>query len=466
MGAYYLAIDIGASSGRHILAYVKDGKIHTEEVYRFPNGMVEINGEKCWDYEKLFQEIKIGIKRCQQIGKIPESIGIDTWGVDYVLLDEADNIIGNTTAYRDDRTQGMDEEVYKILAEEELYARTGIQKAIFNTIYQLMSVKIKHPEYLKKAKSFLMVPDYFHYLLSGVKRNEYTEATTSQLINPKTCEWDKELIEMLGYPVDMFQKVEVPGTILGELTEEMQAEFGFNCKIVLPATHDTGSAVLAVPSNHPDTVYISSGTWSLMGVEREVADCSLESKIHNFTNEGGYQYRFRYLKNIMGLWMIQSVKKEFEEKHGLKLSFAQMCEEAKEQTISSKVNCNDSRFLAPDSMIEEVQAACKESGQQIPESYAELACVIYKSLALCYADTITEIEEITGRSYENIHVVGGGANAEYLNILTALYTKKKVCVGPIEATGIGNLMVQMITAGELKDLGEARECVHRSFIAE
>ena len=463
MGAYYLAVDIGASSGRHILAHMENGKLQLEEVHRFFNGMSEKDGEMCWDYETLFKEIKLGLKKCKEIGKIPVSIGVDTWGVDFVLLDENDQVLGNTVGYRDDRTQGMDEEVYKIIPEDELYARTGIQKAIFNTIYQLMAVKKGHPEYLEKAKTFLMVPDYFHYLLSGVKSNEYTEGTTGQLINPETKEWDLELIEMLGFPTEMFQKVSVPGTVLGDLTPEIQEEVGFNCKVVLPATHDTGSAVLAVPSNNPDTVYISSGTWSLMGVERMEADCSPESKAHNFTNEGGYQYRFRYLKNIMGLWMIQSVKKELKEEKGIDISYGELCAEAAKQTIPSIVDANDERFLAPKNMTKEVQAACAETGQPVPENAAELASVIYNSLAKCYATTIEEIQEMTGKTYDSISIVGGGANAEYLNELTAKYTGRTVYAGPTEATAIGNLMVQMMTNGELTDLASARDCVFESF---
>ncbi len=463
MGAYYLAIDIGASSGRHILSHMEDGKLVLEEVHRFPNGLHEKDGEKCWDYEALFNEIKTGLKKCKEIGKIPASVGIDTWGVDFVLLDKNDKVLGNTVGYRDDRTQGMDEEVYKIIPHEQLYLRTGIQKAIFNTIYQLMAVKKGHPEYLEQAKTFLMVPDYFHYLLSGKKSNEYTEASTSQLLNPETKEWDKELIEMLGIPSEMFLPISVPGTVLGDLTAELQEELGFNCKVVLPATHDTGSAVLAVPSNNPDTVYISSGTWSLMGVERMEADCSLESMAHNFTNEGGYQYRFRYLKNIMGLWMIQSVKKELKEEQGIDISFGELCAEAAKQSITSLVDCNDGRFLAPKNMTKEVQAACEESGQQVPKTPAEIASVIYNSLAKCYAETIEEIQEITGKTYDSISVVGGGANAEYLNQLTAKYTGRTVFAGPTEATAIGNLMVQMMVGGELTDLNSARDCVFASF---
>lgn len=459
MDRYYLAVDIGASSGRHMLASMQDGKMQLEEVYRFPNGMDDKNGTLCWDVDRLFAEIKNGLKKCKETGKIPVSMAIDTWGVDYVLLDKDDRILGDTVGYRDSRTEGMDEKVYEVIPQDELYARTGIQKQIFNTVYQLMAVKESHPEYLEQAESILMIPDYFHFLLTGVKKNEYTNATTGQLVSPKTNDWDYELIEMLGYNPKMFRPVSMPGTVVGDFTEEVQKEVGFNCTVVLPATHDTGSAVLAVPTNDDDAVYISSGTWSLMGIERKEADCSMESMKANFTNEGGYDHRFRYLKNIMGLWMIQSVKKEFTED----LSFAQICEMASKETIPSIVDCNDDCFLAPKSMIKAVRDFCSRTGQQVPETVGEISSVIYNSLAKCYGDTVQEIEEITGKKYSTIYVVGGGSNAGYLNELTAKYTGKKVSAGPSEATAIGNVIVQMLHDGIFKDLPEARTCVRESF---
>ena len=459
MEKYYLAVDIGASSGRHMLASMKDGKMQLEEVYRFPNGMDNKNGTLCWDVERLITEIKNGLKKCKEIGKIPVSMGIDTWGVDYVLLDKDDNILGDTAGYRDSRTEGMDEKVYEVISQDDLYARTGIQKQIFNTIYQLMAVKQSHPEYLEQAETILMIPDYFNFLLTGVKKNEYTEATTGQLISPKTNDWDYELIDMLGYNSRMFLPVSMPGTVVGAFTEEVQKEVGFNCTVVLPATHDTGSAVLAVPTNDDDAVYISSGTWSLMGIERKEADCSMESMKANFTNEGGYDHRFRYLKNIMGLWMIQSVKKEFTED----LSFAEICEMASKETISSIVDCNDDCFLAPKSMIGAVQKFCRDTDQQVPETVGEISSVIYNSLAKCYGDTVEEIEAITGKKYSTIYVVGGGSNAGYLNELTAKYTGRKVSAGPSEATAIGNIIVQMLHDGVFASLPEARTCVKESF---
>lgn len=459
MAEYYLGIDIGASSGRHILTHIEDGKMILEEIHRFPNGMEKKDGELCWNTEALFKEILTGMKKCAELGKIPVSVGIDTWAVDFVLLDDEAQVIGNTVGYRDNRTQGIDEKVYEIIPLTELYQRTGIQKQMFNTIYQLMAIKQKKPQQLEKAKTFLMIPDYFNYLLCGKKCVEYTNATTTQLVSPATKDWDWELIQKLGYPEDIFPPIKVPGTVLGMLTESIAEKVGFSCKVVLPATHDTGSAVLAVPSNAENTLYISSGTWSLMGVERKTADCSEESMKCNFTNEGGYEYRFRYLKNIMGLWMIQSVRKEIAAEMG----FGEICELASKEKITSIVDCNADRFLAPENMTKEVQKACQESGQQVPEGIAQVAAVIYNSLAKCYADTIKEIEKLTGATYSCIHVVGGGANAEYLNELTAKATERTVYAGPTEATAIGNLVAQMLADNQMAGVTQARKMIFDSF---
>ena len=460
MTKYYLAVDIGASSGRLILGHLENGKMELEEVHRFENGMVKKDGELCWEFDRLFQEIKNGLKKCKEIGKIPVSMGVDTWGVDFVLMDKDDKVLGNTVGYRDHRNEGMDEEVYKTISLEDLYARTGIQKAIFNTVYQLMAVKTKHPEYLEQAETMLHVPDYFHYLRTGKKTCEYTEATTGQLVNAETKDWDYELIDKLGYPRKMFQKLIMPGTSVGHFTEEVKAEVGFDVEVVAPATHDTGSAVLAVPANDDDFIYISSGTWSLMGIEREKADCSKKSCEMNFTNEGGYAGRFRYLKNIMGLWMIQSVRHEYDDKYGF-AEICQMAEEAKD--FPSRVDANDECFLSPESMIEEVKDYCRRTGQKVPETLGEIATVIYTSLAECYAKTAKELEEMTGRTFSRIHVVGGGSNAGYLNELTARATGKEVHAGPGEATAIGNITAQMLKAEEFKSIEEARTTIHESF---
>ena len=459
MGPYYLAIDIGASSGRHILAQKVKGKLVLEEIYRFSNGVIEKNGHLCWDLQRLFEEIKTGMKKCAQLNKIPVSVGIDTWAVDFVLLDEQDCVIGDTVAYRDSRTKGMDQKVYECISEEELYARTGIQKQIFNSIYQLMAIKTNAPEQLQKAKALLMIPDYFHFLLSGVKATEYTNATTMQLVNPTTKDWDRNLIMKLGYPLEIFQNIRKAGTKIGNLTKEMEDEIGYSCQVVLPPTHDTASAVLAVPTTKKNVLYISSGTWSLMGTELRKANCTEQSRQLNFTNEGGYDYRFRFLKNIMGLWMIQSVKKEIAED----LGFEEICTKASMEDIASIVDCNEERFLAPKSMVREVQRACEETGQQVPEGIAQIAAVIYNSLAKCYAKTLKEIEMVTEEKYDCIYVIGGGANARYLNQLTKKETGKTVYAGPSEATATGNIIAQMMTDGVLTNVEDARECIFNSF---
>ncbi|MFP3155344.1 rhamnulokinase [Lachnospiraceae bacterium ZAX-1] len=460
MGDYYLAIDIGASSGRHILGSRQDNKIVLEEVYRFENGMVERNESLCWEHEALFKNILAGLKKCKELGKVPVSMSVDTWGVDFVLLDENDQILGDTVGYRDYRTRGMDDKVYEVIPEKDLYARTGIQKEIFNTIYQLMAIKTKVPEDMKRAKAMLMTPDYFQFLLTGVKMQEYTMATTGQLVNAKTNDWDYELIDMLGFNKEMFQEIHMPKTLVGNFKKEIEDVVGFSCKVVMAGSHDTASAVLSVPANDDDFLYISSGTWSLMGIETMAANCTPESEVANITNEGGFDYRYRYLKNIMGLWMIQSVKKEL----GNQYSFAQLCDMAAENDdFTSRVDVENDCFLAPKNMILEVQRYCEDSNQEVPKSPGELAAVIYHSLAKCYAHTAEEIEKIMGRHYRRIHIVGGGANAVYLNELTAKYTKKEVHAGPTEATAIGNIVAQMMKAEEFHTVEEARACIYNSF---
>ncbi|MCR5428010.1 MAG: rhamnulokinase [Lachnospiraceae bacterium] len=456
---YYLAVDIGASSGRHILGSLENGKMKTEEIYRFPNGMTEKDGHKYWDADALFGHIKAGMKKCAEIGKIPVSIGIDTWGVDYALIDDAGERVSPVFGYRDGRTEGIDAEVYKVIPEEELYARTGIQKQPFNTIYQLCAAQKADPEPLRKASAMLLMPDYFNFLLTGKRMTEYTNASTTQLLDPKTYDWDFELIERLGLPKKIFTKIAEPGTILGPLKADVRDEIGYDCTVVLPATHDTGSAVAAVPTQSDEALYISSGTWSLMGCELKAADTSAKSRKRNLTNEGGYDHRFRYLKNIMGLWMIQSAKQELAPD----MSYGELCDAASKADITSIIPANDGRFLSPASMGEEVRAACRESGQQVPETPAEVAAVIYNSLARCYADTLSEIEEITGKRYAAVNVIGGGSNADYLNRITAKACGRTVYAGPSEATAIGNLLVQMMADGAVSDLKSGRQLVFDSF---
>ena len=459
MSNYYLAIDIGASSGRHMIGFLDNGKLKLEEIYRFENGMIEKNGHLCWDVDKLFEEILNGLKKCAEVGKIPSYMGIDTWAVDFVLLDEDHQMVGDAVGYRDWRTAGMDQLVYEKISPQDLYERTGIQKLSFNTIYQLMALKSKQPELLSRAKSLLMIPDYFHFLLTGVKKTEYTNATSTQLVGARTLDWDEELIKRLGYPREIFGKISKPGTTVGAFTETIATIVGFNCEVVLPATHDTASAVVAVPSNEADTLYLSSGTWSLMGVERTTPDCSTASMAYNFSHEGGYDYRYRYLKNIMGLWMIQALKRELADEY----SFAQLCDLASTVTITSIVNPQDIRFLAPNSMIHALQQYCEEHQLIVPKTTGELAAVIYNSLAECYKTTIAELEEMMKKEYKAIHIIGGGANAEYLNEITAQRSGKNIHAGPIEATAIGNIVVQMLATGVFSDLKTARQCIYDSF---
>ncbi len=460
MKQYYLAVDIGASSGRHILGWMEEGKLYTEEVYRFQNGLIKKNGHLCWDFEQLFRDIVAGMKHCKEIGKCPVSMGIDTWGVDFVLLDEQDQVLGDTIGYRDHRTEGMDAKLFKIMPEKELYGRNGIQKAIFNSIYQLYATKEEHPEYLAKAKTYLMAPEYFNFLLTGIKKSEYTIATTSQLINAKTNTWDYELMDLLGYPKDIFMPICMPGTVIGTLRSELVEEIGYDLKVMLVGSHDTASAVISVPATGEDVLYISSGTWSLMGVERRTPDLSTTSQEHNFTNEGGYDYRFRYLKNIMGLWMIQSVRHELQDQY----SFGELCTMAEEnEDYPGRIDVNHASFLSPDNMTRAINNYLEATGQKLPENIGQLSACIYQSLAACYADTVRELEELTGKIYPEIHIVGGGSNADYLNRLTARKTHRNVFAGPAEATAIGNIAVQMIGDRIFENLSAARGCIYASF---
>ncbi len=455
---YYLAVDIGASSGRHILGWVEDGILKTQEVHRFKNSYSMQNGHNCWNHENLFDNIVEGMRRCGELGKAPVSVAVDTWGVDYVLLDENDNQIGDTVCYRDDRTEHIEKEAYKLVSEKELYSHAGIQWARFNTVYQLIAQKKECPEQLERAKALLFTPDYFHYRLSGVKSCEYTIASTGNLINAKSCDWDYELIDRFGLPREIFLPIVMPGSEIGTLSTEIAQRVGYNCKVYATMGHDTASAVVAVPTMK-DTVYLSSGTWSLMGIELTEPNCTSEAQANNFTNEGGYDRRYRFLKNIMGLWMIQSVKREYDDKYG----FNELCNLAEQASIDSVVDCNDDRFTAPKSMIKAIQDYCKEHNLDIPNTPGEIARVVYSSLSIYYAKTIKQIEEMTGKTYEYINIVGGGSQDEYLNKLTAKTTGKKVKAGPVEATAIGNLLGQMLGQGDVADLSAAREMVKRSF---
>jgi rhamnulokinase len=452
---YYLAIDIGASSGRHVLGWHQDGKLMTEEIYRFPNGVSSNeSGELCWDVDALWQHIKQGIRTAAESGRAPDYVGIDTWGVDFVLLDASRNRIGDAVAYRSHRTDGMDVVLEQTLTMHQLYARTGIQKQIFNTIYQLLAIREKNPEILQKASALLMIPDYFHYLLTGIMATEYTNATTTGLVTPATGSWDYLLIDRLNLPMQVFQTVVPAGSILGPIRPELYEELGCQPMIVLPATHDTGSAVVAVPAEQGGALYLSSGTWSLMGVERSEADLSQQAEYYNFTNEGGYGGSYRFLKNIMGLWMIQSLRKECG------YSFNQIMEAATEHLDTElRVDVNHPAFLSPNSMSDALKSVLNRSNL----SMGELFAVVYLSLADCYGATVKQIEEITGAPVTAVHIIGGGSKDSLLNQLTADATKKAVVAGPTEATAIGNLLCQMLGTGCLSSVVEARRLLAASI---
>ena len=471
----YLAVDIGASSGRHIIGTVKDGKISLEEVFRFENSQVSRNGHDCWDLEKLVASVKAGIDAAMQKAEIA-SIGIDTWGVDFVLLDKDLKLCSDSVAYRDKRTAGADAEIEaQVLSFADLYRRVGIQKTSFNTIYQLWALKKEHPEQLEQAEHFLTVPEYINFALTGKIVHEYTDSSTTALLDAAKKDWDFDLIEKLGLPKRIFGKLEMPGATVGEYK---------GVKVVLPALHDTGSAYLAVPARDDQAVYLSSGTWSLLGVENEKAITNKAACAANFTNEGGAWGRYRFLKNIMGLWMIQSIRRELngvsyvegkdgeatkealaaisDYEKGKKYSFADLEMSARgASTYQVTVDVNEQRFMNPDSMIGEVLAAAKAEGGKPPATVGELMQCVYKSLAECYADAIANLSEITGKTYTSINIVGGGCQDKYLNALTADATGLEVFAGPVEGTAIGNLIVQMIAGGEFKDLAEARQAIQR-----
>ena len=453
---YFCAIDIGASSGRHVLGCIDGGKLVIEEVHRFPNDFVKNADRYVWDIDMLFAEIVKGLRKCADLGKIPECVGIDTWGVDYVLLDNMGNLASDAEAYRDPRFVGMDEQVFKCISEKDLYAKAGIQKLVFNTVFQLMARKLSDG-FGAGASKLLTMPDYLHYMLCGVMKTEYTIASTTGLLNAFTRGWDREIIAACGFP-DVFQEIVQPGTILGKLRPEIRESLGFDCTVVTPASHDTASAIMALPCQDDDPMYISSGTWSLMGVLRDTPGCDEQSRMLNFTNEGGYGC-ITYLKNIMGLWMIQGVRKELDNAY----SYAQLCEMAERETIDSIVDCGDNIFLAPESMIGAIKEACARTGQKPPESPGELAAVVYNSLAQSYRQTADELELLTNKRYQSIYIVGGGSNADYLNRLTARYTGKTVYAGPSEATALGSLLAQMIAARELPDLQAGRRLIRESF---
>lgn len=454
--AYYLAVDIGASGGRHILCHPEDGRIVTEEVYRFDNGAEDKDGHLCWNLRNLEEQLLEGMRACRRLGREPVSMGIDTWGVDYVLLDRAGSPMGDAYAYRDSRTEGMPERLEQKLPFERHYALTGIARQPFNTVYQLMA---EPPERLRRAARLLLMPDYLGYLLTGRMACEYTNASTTGLLGAATRDWSGEVLRAADIPAHLFAKPVMPGTVLGPLRSEIASKAGFSCRVVLPATHDTGSAFMAVPAESPRAAYLSSGTWSLFGVLSDHPLTGIDSLRAGFTNEGGYGGFIRYLKNIMGLWMLQCVRRETDKR----FSYAEMARMAMDAPdIPWLVDTTDNRFLAPPSMMRQVQQAVSEQGG--PElELPQLLRVIHKSLAQGYRRALDQLCELTGQRYDVVHVVGGGSQNATLNQMTADACGLPVIAGPAEGTALGNLMAQMIADGVYEDLAQARRALRDSF---
>ena len=448
---YHLAIDIGASSGRHILGYIDNGRLKLEEIHRFENYITNQNGTLVWDIEHLVSEVKKGIAKCKEIGKIPCTVAIDTWGVDYVLLDESKQEILPAVSYRDSRTNRVINKVESIISAEELYLKTGIQKQNFNTIYQLYADKLSGR--LEDAKHFLMIPAYLSYKLTGIIKNEYTNATTTGMVNADTKQWDYEIIDKLSLPKHLFGTLDTPCTVIGNFTKEMQDYAGFDSTVIFAPSHDTASAVCACPIDD-NSVYISSGTWSLIGVESLNPIVNEKSMAANFANEGGIDYRFRFLKNYMGMWLFQNVKKNLNNE----FSYDDMMRLAMQSKRFEMIDTNAPDFLAPENMINAIRSYLKN--ESIPIEVVINS--VYHSLAQSYKNAIDEIEKLAGKTIDNIFIVGGGSKDTYLNELTAQYTGKKVVTGLSEATATGNLLSQIMYDKKIS-LAQARDIVKNSF---
>ena len=427
---YYLAIDIGASSGRHIVGWKENNEIQTKEVYRFPNGVQEKDGHLVWDVRKLFANVVRGVLEAfKQFPEI-ESLSIDTWGVDYVLL-KCNEEVFPVYAYRDSRTEEVIPQVHEKMPFAELYAHTGCQFQPFNTIYQMYDEKVNGR--LEGVTDMLMMPEYLMWKLSGVKAREYTNATTMGMVNAQTGEFDPEIVDTLGYPKHLFLKLSQPGTVLGNLRPEIAAAVGGNCKVVLCATHDTGSAVegIHMEGNHP---YISSGTWSLLGVKTPKPITDTGSEKANYSNEGGVGYN-RYQKNIMGMWLVNELQRELCPE----MPFPEIVKLAEASDFDILVDANAQEFLAPKSM----KAAFDHATSNALATLGDYFRCAYRSLAVSYKEALEELEANTGNTYKKLYIVGGGAKNNFLNRLTEEATGKQVIALPIEATALGNLKIQM-----------------------
>lgn len=462
----FLAFDFGASSGRAMLAKFDGEKITLEEKHRFSNDPVNVGGTLYWDVLRLFFEIKQGILKCANSGdRDIDCIGIDTWGVDYGLLDANDKLLGNPYHYRDTRTEGMYEEAFARVPKEEIFKETGIAFNWFNTIYQLLSARLSNDVTLKQAKTLLFMPDLFNFFLTGVKKTEYTVASTSQMFNSVKHEWSYDLLKKLDIPTDILTDIVYPGEIVGTIRKEIAEELGIaQVPVVAVASHDTGSAVASVPVvDKKDFIYISSGTWSLMGVELDEPHLSDDALAYNFTNEGGVNKSIRFLKNIMGLWLIQESKRQWA-REGEELSFDELERQANAAApFESLINPDDDSFQTPGNMPRRIREYCEKTGQKVPETKGEIVRCIAQSLAFRYRYTIEGMEEVTGNKYNVVNIVGGGIKDKMICRFTANATKRAVHTGPVEATSIGNVLVQGMAMGAIKDLNEGRKIVKNSF---
>ena len=461
-GLSFAAFDFGAESGRAIIGTVENDKLSLKEIHRFPNKQLTVDGHIHWDVPSLFNEIKTGLRKIAESGIIIQGIGVDTWGVDFGLLDAQGNLIENPFAYRDSRTNDMMAKVFQVMSQRNLYKRTGIQFMEFNSLYQLYSML--GSETLDKADKLLFMPDLFNYFLCGEKICEYTIASTSQMINAKHRKWDSGLFDILGLPEKIMPSLIEPGKVIGQLTPEVQQAAGMQAvDVIAIGAHDTASAVAAVPMAGKNCAYLSSGTWSLVGIESNVPIINDESYKFSFTNEGGVNSDYRFLKNTMGLWLLQQSRKNWQQQ-GNSYEYDELVQMAKEaKSFYAIINPDDEVFLNPSDMPQAIAEFCRKTNQNIPQDAGQFTRLILESLALKYRFIIEKINEMTGSPVEALHIVGGGSQNELLNQFTANALGIPVIAGPVEATAIGNILVQLIAKGVIGSLDEGRALVKKSF---
>lgn len=457
---------MGAESGRVIAGHWDGRQMRLEEIHRFPNEPVQIGHGLHWDIARLWHEIQNGLAAAARIhGSRIVSIGVDTWGVDYVLLSKNSELLGQPYHYRDPRIRGVMEAAFSRVPRAGIFAETGLQFMPFNTLYQLLALQQQSPEILAAADCLLMIPDFLNWCLCGARVSEFTNASTTQLLRPDG-KWSRELIEKFNLPEKILPEIVRPGTRLEMLRDNVAARIGLkNVSVIAPATHDTGSAVAAVPTVHTGSTnwaYLSSGTWSLLGVEVQQAQTSPRVLELNLTNEGGVDNTYRLLKNIMGLWLVQQCRRAFESR-GKKFDYAELMRlAAVERPLVSLVNPNDPRFINPPDMPRAIQEFCRATGQPAPESEGALIRCALESLALIYQHVLRGLEEVTGTRIEVIHIIGGGSRNDLLNQFTADACARPVLAGPVEATALGNLLMQARACGEISSLAELRTVVTHS----